>query len=69
MGSQLTATIGASSAAVRYWLGGLESFSLVEELADPDGGEPLYAATLEEHSYWVRITFEALRARRRLDSE
>jgi hypothetical protein len=32
----------------------LESFSLVEKVADLYGQEPLYAVTLEDHPDWVR---------------
>jgi hypothetical protein len=55
---QLTARTGESSQAVRYWVKLLDSFNLVEKLADLDGGEPLYAVTLDEHPDWVRETIE-----------
>jgi hypothetical protein len=32
----------------------LESFSLVEKVADPGGQDPLYVVTLDEHPDWVR---------------
>jgi DNA-binding transcriptional ArsR family regulator len=60
---QLTARIGESSQAVRYWLRLLDSFGLVERLADLDDGEPLYALTLDAHPDWVREAIEEHRRR------
>jgi hypothetical protein len=58
---QLAARIGESAQAVRYWAKLLDSFDLVEKRAGPDDGEPLYAATLDDHPEWVR---EAVRQHR-----
>jgi hypothetical protein len=60
---QLTARIGESSQAVRYWLELLDSFGLVEKHVDLAGGEPLYAVTLDEHPDWVREAVEEHRRR------
>lgn len=67
--SQVIARTGESFKAVRYWLRGLESFGLVEKLADPAGGEPLHSATPDEQPDWMRCVIEYRRARRRMDSE
>jgi predicted transcriptional regulator len=67
--SQLITKTGEPFKAVRYWLRGLESFGLVEKLADPAGGEPLHSASLDEQPAWVHYAIEYCRARRRLDSE
>ena len=67
--SDVSIETGEPIKAVRYWVRSLESFGLVEELADHDGGEPLHVATLDERPDWVRCVIEHSRARRRLDSE
>jgi len=59
---QLSARTGASRKAVSHWVKTLESFGLVEKIADLDGGEPLYAATLERHPDWVREAVEGHRS-------
>jgi hypothetical protein len=53
---QISARMGKSARLVRHWLEVLDSFDLVEKLAALDGGEPLYAATLDDHPDWVRTT-------------
>jgi hypothetical protein len=58
---QLGARLGESSQAVHYWVNLLDSFSLVQRLGDLDGGEPLYAVTLDEHPDWVREAVEGHR--------
>lgn len=55
---QLAARTGELPQTVRYWVRLLESYGLVEALADLDGGEPLYAVTLDEHPDWVREAVE-----------
>jgi DNA-binding transcriptional ArsR family regulator len=55
---QLSARTGGSLQAVGHWVKLLESFDLVEKIADLDGGEPLYAATLDSHPDWVREAIE-----------
>jgi hypothetical protein len=62
---QLAARIGESSQAVRYRVNLLDSFSLVQKIGDLDGGEPLYAVTLDEHPDWVREAVEGHRADQR----
>jgi predicted transcriptional regulator len=61
---RLSARIGESSRTVRYWVSLLDSFGLVQTLGDLDGGEPLYAVTVDDHPDWVRETIEAHRAAR-----
>ncbi len=51
---QIAARIGESLQAVRYWIGLLDAFSLVEKHAGMSGGETLYSATLDRHPEWVR---------------
>lgn len=68
-GSQLAVGTGESLRAVRYWLGLLESFSLVEKLDGLGGGEPMYVVTLDEQPDWVREVVEEHRTRRQLDSK
>jgi DNA-binding transcriptional ArsR family regulator len=68
-GSQLAIRTSESLRAVRYWLRLLEPAGLVVKLADPGGGEPLYAAALDEHPGWVREAVDDYRARCQLDSE
>lgn len=58
---QLAARTGESPQAVRYWANLLDSFELIEERAALDDGEPLYAATLDDHPRWV---LEAVRQHR-----
>ena len=60
---QLSARTGRSLQAVGHYVKLLESFDLVGKVGDLDGGEPLYAATLDEHPDWVR---EAIEGHRRL---
>jgi hypothetical protein len=55
---QISARIGKSARLVRHWLEVLASFDLVEKLGALDGGEPLYAATLDAHPDWVRATVD-----------
>lgn len=50
---QLSARTGRSLKAVGHYIKLLEAFDLVEKCGDLDGGEPLYAATLDEHPGWV----------------
>ena len=60
---QLSARTGRSPQAVSHYVKLLESFDLLGKVGDLDGGEPLYAATLDEHPDWVR---EAIEGHRRL---
>jgi DNA-binding transcriptional ArsR family regulator len=55
---QLSARTGKPAKAVEHYLKLLESFGLVEKVGDLDGGEPLYAATLDGHPDWVRETVD-----------
>jgi hypothetical protein len=50
---QLSAETGQSTTAIRHHLKLLGTFDLVEEKGT-FGGEPRYAATLDEHPDWVR---------------
>lgn len=61
---QLSARTGRSLTAVGHYVKLLDSFGLVETTENPDGGEPLYAATLDRHPDWVR---EAVEEHRRSD--
>ncbi len=58
---QLSADTGQSATAVRHHLKLLGAFDLVEA-SGALGGEPRYAATLDDHPEWVR---EAVEERRR----
>lgn len=69
MTSQVAAETGEPTKAVRYWLRSLESVGLIKELADPAGGEPLHAASLDVLPEWMRCVIEHSRARHRLGSE
>ena len=51
---QVAARTIAPAQTVRYWMRLLESFSLVEKVADLGGQEPLYVVNLNEHPDWVR---------------
>ena len=51
---QISARIGESLQAVRYWVRLLDSFDLIEERGAQDDGEPLYAARLDDQPDWVR---------------
>lgn len=55
---QMSARTGGPASAVDHWVKLLGTFGLVEKIADLDGGEPLYAATLDEHPGWVREAIE-----------
>jgi DNA-binding transcriptional ArsR family regulator len=61
--TQLSARTGKSLKAVSHYVKLLESFDLVEKIADLGGGEPLYAATLDKHPDWVREAVEEHRRR------
>lgn len=50
---QIGARTGQPERLVSHWLELLDAFGLVERLGAPGGGEPLYAATLDEHPAWV----------------
>jgi hypothetical protein len=50
---QVSVRIGDSAQAVRYWAKLLDTFDLVEVHDGPDGGEPLYSATLAGQPDWV----------------
>jgi len=52
--AQVSARIGRSARLVGHWLDLLDSFGLVEKIGALNGGEPLYAATLDDHPDWVR---------------
>jgi hypothetical protein len=56
--TQVSARTGGSLRAVAYWIELLDSFDLVGKIDDPDDGEPLYAATLDDHPDWVRDAIE-----------
>jgi predicted transcriptional regulator len=58
---QLAARVGESAQAVRYWVNLLDSFGLVEKCDELSDGEPLYAASLDDHPEWVH---EAVRRHR-----
>jgi len=61
---QLSARTGRPLNVVGHWVKLLDSFGLIEKIGDfEDGGEPLYATTLDEHPDWVR---EAIEEHRRL---
>ena len=60
---QIAKRIAEPYPAVRYWARQLESFSLVEKVADLDGQEPLYVLTLDEQPEWVREMVEEHRRR------
>jgi hypothetical protein len=49
--------------AVSHYIKLLHAFGLVERIGGPGGGEPLWAATLDEHPDWVREAVEAHRRR------
>jgi hypothetical protein len=51
---QVAARINEPAQSVRYWVRLLESFSLLEKVADLYGQEPLYVVTLQDHPDWVR---------------
>jgi hypothetical protein len=51
---QMAARVGESPQAVRYWVGLLDAFSLVEQHAGLSGGEPRYVAALDGHPEWVQ---------------
>jgi predicted transcriptional regulator len=55
---QLSARTGHPTKLVAHYMRLFESFDLVDKLGDLDGGEPLYAVTLDEHADWVRETVE-----------
>lgn len=56
--SQLSARIGRLLKAAGQHLTLLESFDLVGQAGHLDGGEPLYAATLDGYPDWVREAVE-----------
>jgi DNA-binding transcriptional ArsR family regulator len=60
--AQMSARTGEPASAVDHWVELLGTFGLVEKVADLDGGEPLYAATLDEHPAWVREAIERHRS-------
>lgn len=60
---QLSARTSKSLKAVGHYVKLLESFGIIEKIADLDGGEPLYVATLDEHPDWVREAVEEHRRR------
>jgi hypothetical protein len=51
---QLSARTGQPLHAVGHWVKLLDAFGLVAKIGDLDGGEPLYAATLDDLPDWVR---------------
>lgn len=50
---QLSAETGLSMTAIRHHVKLLDAFDLVEKAGEL-GGEPRYAATLDDHPDWVR---------------
>lgn len=55
---QISARIGSSLRSVAYWLSLLESFDLVTKVDELDGGEPIFAASLDGHPDWVHEAVE-----------
>ena len=55
---QLSARTGRPLNVTDHYIKLLDIYGLVEKFADLDGGEPLYAATLDEHPDWVREAVE-----------
>ena len=51
---QISARIVEPEGLVRHWLKTLHALSLVQRIGTPGDGEPLYAATLDNHPDWVR---------------
>jgi hypothetical protein len=56
--AQLSARTGRPLKAVNHYVRLLSIFDLVQRTDGPDGGEPLYAASLEGHPAWVRRAVE-----------
>ncbi len=52
--TQISARIVEPEGLVRHWLETLHALSLVQRIGTPGDGEPLYAATLDNHPDWVR---------------
>jgi hypothetical protein len=61
---QVAARITKPAQTVHYWMRLLESFSIVEKIADLHGLEPLYVVTLEDHPDWVEEAVKEHRRRR-----
>jgi hypothetical protein len=55
---QISARIGRSLRSVAYWLDLLDSFDLVTEVDELDGGEPTFAINLDGHPDWVHEAIE-----------
>jgi hypothetical protein len=62
--SQLSSRTGKPPAAIKHWIASLESFDLLDVVADPGEGEPLYVVTLDEQPEWVREAVEEHHRRR-----
>jgi len=52
--TEIAVRIGETLQAVRYWVGLMESFDLVEQRGELVDGEPQYAASIDEQPEWVR---------------
>lgn len=61
--AQLSAMTGMPTSAVFHHVDLLRSFDLVAEVGGVDGEDTLYAATLDDHPYWVRAAVEGHRCR------
>jgi DNA-binding transcriptional ArsR family regulator len=61
--TEIAIRIGETLQAVRYWLGLLESFGLVEKRGELVDGEPQHAASLDEQLDWVRAAVRQHRSR------
>lgn len=61
--TEIAVRIGETLQAVRYWVGLLESFGLVEKRGELVDGEPQYAACLDEQPDWVRAAVRQHRSR------
>jgi DNA-binding transcriptional ArsR family regulator len=60
---QLSELTRMSSREVDHYVKLLVTFGLVEEVGGTEGGEPRYAATLDDHPDWVREAVEKRRDR------
>ncbi len=55
---QVSARIGCSLRSAAYWLDLLDSFDLVAKVDELDGGEAIFAISLDGHPDWVREAIE-----------
>jgi DNA-binding transcriptional ArsR family regulator len=61
--TEIAVRIGETMQAVRYWVGLLRSFDLVERRGKLVDGEPQYVASLDEQPEWVRAAVRQHRPR------